>query len=354
MTVLPHVLAGSGFALGGGGIFAVLAMRRRARRTDHAVVAQYEVPRDLPPVVATVLGMGKNNVESAQIVHLAVNGVIRFTEAGGTDLTAELVEPLDSADAVELDQQTQRALFGTGEAGATRTFTEHDERFGERMRALREAGLAEAVSRGLLTRRRSRTALLLSIGALVLSLATMALAIVGLSLSMRGADVALASAIVAVVASVVAIIAFSIRYRVVTPDGALSAAHLEGVSLFIRVAEADRIEMLQSYAGAERLPDGEVDIVRVYEKLLPYAMLAGHADDWGRVLERAYATHEVSPDWAPYTTMNLVTTMRSVTSSVHASAATEPSSSSYSSSGGGSTGGGFSGGGGGGGSVGGW
>ena len=77
----------------------------------------------------------------------------------------------------------------------------------------------------------------------------------------------------------------------VTVAGSALRDHLEGVKLYIEVAEADRIRMLQSPSGAQV---DNADIVRLYERLLPFAVLYGIEREWTQVL-RPYLADEL--DW---------------------------------------------------------
>ena len=70
-----------------------------------------------------------------------------------------------------------------------------------------------------------------------------------------------AFALAGVGAGVSAIVAFS-RHTVLTPAGAERAEYLLGVREFIRVAEADRLRMLQSAAGAERMAASSFSSIR--------------------------------------------------------------------------------------------
>ncbi|MDO9353972.1 MAG: hypothetical protein Q7T55_09765, partial [Solirubrobacteraceae bacterium] len=140
------------------------------------------------------------------------------------------------------------------------------------------------------------------------------------------------------------------KHTVLTTEGARELEYLKGVEEFIRVAEADRLRMLQSYSGAERRTDSGADVIHVYERLLPYAMLFGMEKEWGDVLERVYSAEQHGPSWigdpsSPYVGVYL----SSFTASSHAAATYSSPSAGTSSSSGGSFGGGFSGGGGGGG-----
>ena len=119
--------------------------------------------------------------------------------------------------------------------------------------------------------------------------------------------------------------------------------YMEGLKLYIKMAEADRLKFLQSVEGAETSNEG---IVKLYEKVLPYAALFGLEKSWMKELEKYYELDNVTaPDW--YAAGVTVSTFNSVSSSIRSSTV-----SSSGSSGGG--GGGFSGGGGGGGGGGGW
>ena len=143
-----------------------------------------------------------------------------------------------------------------------------------------------------------------------------------------------------------------------TRQGAEQRDYLLGMRLYLTVAEEERLRMLQSPEGALRINVNDKDaVVKLYERLLPYAVLWGVEDQWVEKLRAVYPSG--SPDWLDGDTFDS-SVFRSFTSSSTSSVrpiVTTTSSgggSSWSSSGGsssssGSSGGGFSGGGGGGG-----
>ena len=147
------------------------------------------------------------------------------------------------------------------------------------------------------------------------------------------------------------LIVFGSIFRVpLTDQGAELRDHLKGLELYIRLAEADRLKMLQSPAGAEREAVSTSDprqVVDIYEKLLPYAVLFSLEKQWAEELGRYYV--ENPPDYYSGTTAFNAAIFASSISSMSTAAATSYSGSSSSSSSGGSGGGGSSGGGGGGG-----
>ncbi|WP_170151995.1 DUF2207 domain-containing protein [Subtercola boreus] len=156
------------------------------------------------------------------------------------------------------------------------------------------------------------------------------------------------------VLSVIVVFAVSFR-RPLTAKGAELRDHIEGLELYIRLAEQDRFAMLQSPEGALKTQVSAPDrgqVVRIYEKLLPYAVLLNLEKEWSQVLGTYYESLGSQPDWyggnvGMFNAALFASSIGSLSSSVSTSLA----SSTASSSSGGSGGGGFSGGGGGGGGT---
>ncbi|OGL37887.1 hypothetical protein A3B63_00300 [Candidatus Saccharibacteria bacterium RIFCSPLOWO2_01_FULL_49_22] len=131
---------------------------------------------------------------------------------------------------------------------------------------------------------------------------------------------------------------------------------LLGLKDYIKLAEADRLKFGQSPEGAEKIKNGSYDPnspkmrVKLFESLLPYAMLFGLEKQWGKQFEGIYSS---SPGWydGHVTAFNAAYIGSSLNSFSSASSQTFTSPSS---SGGGGFSGGGAGGGGGGGGGGGW
>ena len=152
------------------------------------------------------------------------------------------------------------------------------------------------------------------------------------------------------------------KYQKYTEKGIRLINYLEGLELYIKMAEADRLKFLQSVKGADTSREG---IVKLYEKLLPWASLFGAEESWVYELAKYYEVE--MPDDAIGTDLvnGLISSniSRDISRVItYSTRYYEPSSSgsggggssSFSSSSSGSGGGGFSGGGGGGGGGGGW
>lgn len=146
------------------------------------------------------------------------------------------------------------------------------------------------------------------------------------------------------------------RPKLLTDKGAAARDYLLGIREYLTAAEEERMRVLQSPEGAQRIDTTDAQsIVKLNERLLPYAVLWGVEDQWAEKLRADYG--EAAPQWLSSTSFTS-STLRSftdiasvaarpiVTSSSGSSSWSSSGSSSFSS---GSSGGGFSGGGGGGG-----
>lgn len=141
-----------------------------------------------------------------------------------------------------------------------------------------------------------------------------------------------------------------------TDKGLALRRYLLGLKEYITVAEVDRLNMLQSPEGAKKVGSIDTDnasqMIKLYERVLPYAVLFGQEKQWNIQLGCYYESLQSSPDWmagssGAFQAAALSSAISSFTTSASYSSPTSSSS-------GGSSGGGFSGGGGGGGGGGGW
>ncbi|MGK0720668.1 DUF2207 domain-containing protein [Leucobacter sp. W1478] len=352
LDIVPVVSASAALLLGLVSAVLIVLERRKRRTYRGVIVAQYEVPDNLPPLIAgPVSGENKSTI-AAQVVHLAVRGALRIEDgtepAGflGKGRPQPVLRLLDQGRAVDgLDRRTISDLFGSAGAGATFTLPKKDEKFGKKMVALSGEGVTQATKRGYFEQIRSRTATILGAAALALGALAVILTFIGIA---RENWVTITVSLPFGFAAIVLGIVGMVKHRVHTQRGAEAREHLAGVREFIRVAESDRLRLLQGHTTAERRPDGSVDVVVLYERLLPYAILFGLEKEWGKVLEVQYQETGVdSPLWYPALGVYGLTHLDRSISSFSQSFTSAVSYSSSSS--GGTSGGGFSGGGGGGG-----
>ena len=163
--------------------------------------------------------------------------------------------------------------------------------------------------------------------------------------------VLLLSPVLLVLAGMVFYLSFG---KVLTDKGLALRRHLAGLKRYIGVAEVERLQMLQSPEGAEKVKVDAADekqLVKLYERVLPYAVLFGQEKEWSAQLGKYYEQVGEQPDWYSGQGVFNAAVFSAGMSSLSSTAV---SVSSFESSTGGSTGGGFAGGGGGGGGGGGW
>ncbi len=154
-----------------------------------------------------------------------------------------------------------------------------------------------------------------------------------------------AFAIAFVLSVVIAVVFLAIMPRRMTPKGAAAREAVQGLKLYLSVAEKDRI----AFHDAPEKSQG------VFEKFLPYAIALGVEKQWVKVFEGitlAPPTWYSDPTMSAFNAGIFATHMSAFSSASGSSLTSSPSAAPGSSSG--SGGGGFSGGGGGGGGGGSW
>lgn len=336
----------------------VRVTRLRDARGTGIVVAQYEPPDGVGVFLAANITGTTKRAMGAALVDLAVRRKLRILERADEGLFASGntfgVQYADNSGLIPADDAVMRALFATAPDGL-RWLTKKDTELGTQVVALTKAAAAEAVSRGYRRKPRSLPTLIVGVIGVV---SVIVLFVAGVqSDSTAGAAIGVGGAIAMAVLGLGALGVIA-GQRPLTREGALLKEHLDGLREFIRLAEADRLRMLQSVTGAERVSGGAASVdgtrvVKVYELLLPYAILFGQETEWAAELAKFYDT--TPPDWYDGTSIGafqvgaFAASMGSLSSSVSSSySGSATSSSSGGSSGGGSSGGGGGGGGGGG------
>ncbi|MEJ1922259.1 DUF2207 domain-containing protein [Microbacterium sp. KHB019] len=349
--VVPYAVGGGAALLSAGGWLATHLMIRRRRRGTGIVVAQYDVPDAMPPLLASTIIPSTKNPLTAQIIHLAVRGMLRLEDVPeeGQKKRRPRLRRLDAPIPDPLDGRALKALFGNDEAGVVMKLPKNSKSFATRIQGLLTFAARESEKRGLTTNARSTIARVVQVLALLAFAVMLALLIWSLAAGRDSAGpVLFATVACAALLITSSIVTFS-AHTVLTREGALQLEYLEGVREFIRVAEEDRLRMLQSYSGAERRSDGSIDVIHLYERLLPYAILFGQEREWGTVLENAYTGAGQHPGWIDGSGFAIGTRLALISSAARTSSVYSSPSSGSSSGFGGSAGGGFSGGGGGGG-----
>jgi uncharacterized membrane protein YgcG len=337
------------FGLGGSLVAAVVVRRRFLRDAPGrpVIIAEYTPPAGLDALQSAVLLGRSAKAIPAEVLEQAIVGSIRIEEGshklfGGVRLKAVLQDPtLADADG----QMLLPGLFPSGVPGEEFEFGGTDTRFSKTAQAVLAAAAADLKARGFrrvvpggakawpIVAAWVSTALVIVFG--VIAVVAYVNPLVPIALFIGGIFAAFA-------------VTLLVARDPLTAAGAEARDHLLGLKEFIEWAEADRIRMLQSPQGAERVPVDLTDPtvkLKLYEALLPYAVVFGQEKQWAEELAVLYGDRG-NPGWYIGTSGFNAAAFSSGIS--HLSASASSSSSSGGSSGGGSAGGGGGGGGGGG------
>jgi hypothetical protein len=351
-SIVLSVLA-SLAAIGVGAAAVVARMRRgNGARGRGTIIPQYSVPKNLNVMVAAHLVERGRTAVAAQLVSLAVRRNLRIIDHPATDSGADYaLQYLNAEGTDELEAQLLHAIFGAYPLpDDVHELTKSEGSLGTRVNAVSAAAASAVTGSGLRVARASSGS----------RWAVLAFLIGGVAVANQfGTIAAYSLAPWPLVAIVLATIAFVLSLVLVqrkdhlTPLGAETRDYLLGMRDYLTLAEQERFRMLQSPDGAERVDSGDsTQVVDLYEKLLPFAVIWGVEKEWAKELETRAAETEGGPDW--FVSGNAFSAV-ALTSALHATSgavtytASSGSSSSFSSGFGGSGGGGFAGGGGGGG-----
>ncbi|GAA2225177.1 hypothetical protein GCM10009851_06060 [Herbiconiux moechotypicola] len=345
-------------------VVAVLALLYRLSALRDAkgrpvVVAEYTPPPGADLLIASAVMKRTTRAAASSFVDFAVRHkvqIVEQNEGGGLFskapsfwlrlLTAQGLNPHE--------RSLAEALFGQSlEPGAWRELAKKDTALSKSIYKVVQATKKRSISEGYFSTG------VRAVGSLLLA-AVFVLGVVGVIAGVASADAGVGSGLpilllVVQVAMVPFVLAVAFR-QPLTAKGAELRDYILGIKLYIEWAEEDRFKALQSPEGALRTGVDAPDwgqVVKLYEKLLPYAVLLDLESQWAKVLGTYYESLGGQPDWyGGSTTFNSALFAASMSSLSSASASAFSGSSTSSSSGfsggGGSSGGGGGGGGGGG------
>lgn len=349
---------------------AIMLKRWRAFGNDPqgrgVVVPEYEPPKGLNVISSDFILTESVQSQSltAGIIELAVNGYLSISEIlekrkflpDSKDYQLEIKRDIDTAD-TEL-RIIARAMFAIPEVGAKIKISEIKKSTTRRQamynshRKLNRNLSSKLFNKGYFVRNPNmvkRSYWLWSLIPLCTSVGLFFL-VVNLSWLVAGG----LSIGLLIAALIMIFLAFIMPAR--SELGVTTHDKLLGLKEYIKMAEADRLKFTQSPEGAEKIKAGSYDPtesnsrIKLFESLLPYAMMFGLEKQWGEQFEGIYSN---PPDWYSGNFNNFNTGYLASSLSGFSSAGAVSFSAPSSSSSGGFSGGG-AGGGGGGGGGGGW
>lgn len=343
-TLLATIAQGIGLVAAAVSVVWAFVIRRK--HLSDAPGRPVIIPEYLPPqggnlFASSILRHQQARIPLAGLLELAVSRKIQLTEVPGFGRRWALIRR--DHDLTPGDVEFLTVLFGSVPAvGESTALPKNSPLVAKRLDAFVAEQKKRMVNGGLTL----SVPFVVRLGPLLVAALAGALAVAGF-VFVGEEDVG--GLVWAVGAATLALVSLSVFLVSKTPLGSTGAHlrdELKGLRVYIRLAEKDRLHYLQSPQGAVRervSPDDSRQVLKLYERLLPWAVVLGEEKRWVKELDRLY--RDQSPDWMTGTGRGLMASLASFSSATQSSFR---SSSSGGTSGGGSAGGGGGGGGGGG------
>ena len=357
--VFRAIIAGSSMLLSVAG--AVLAVRLKLRSRDFPgrgiVVRQYLVPKDTSVMLAGMVDKRPKIVQkafTAQIMELAVQKKIKIIDTGERSIPVfgKKIYELEIVDTTDISTEGQELLvllFGPNYAAGQRyNISKTSASIGVKMRSFQKSLKERVIQLGYRTKTTGKWLPgVMIVGGVILAIATLVLLeeAGGVDFSTDWRPYALA---VAIPSFLTGIVILASNLDPLTQKGRELFDYLRGMKEYISLAETERLRFAQSPDGAQRTKintDDTGEVIKLYEKLLPYAVLLGEEKQWFKQLGTYYEQRNETPYWCAGSGAFNSSSFTSAMSGI-SSAATSSSSSGFSSSGGSGGGGGGGGGGG--------
>jgi uncharacterized membrane protein YgcG len=354
-------------------LFAFIFMFRRWRKFGDdpkgrgVIIPEYEPPKGFDTLSSDFLLHQKlrNKAFSAMLIEQAVNGNIAIIEIpkkgifGKTDYELQIKNNPNSPVLSPETVNGLKAIFG-GEVVADKKIKLSDikkstvlrQQMYESMKRLEKALSAKLTAKGYF--KKDPKSIRNTYIGLAAALVFFAFASVFIAGSLNSWVIGSVTGGLIFAAIIVFIFSFIMPAR--TDTGVAAHDALLGLKDYIKLAETERLKFLQSPKGAEKLPVADEfnpktaeAKVKLFEKLLPYAMLFGLEKDWAKQFNDIYTTPPswYQGNWSAFNAGYLAGSLSDFSAASGVSFASPSSSSGSGFSGGGSGGGGGGGGGGG-------
>ncbi|NTW62078.1 DUF2207 domain-containing protein [Candidatus Saccharibacteria bacterium] len=350
--VMPYVLAVAAILM----FVAVIYIKLKYGKNHPGrgtIVAEYLPPKNTSLLLAAEISGRVAFSSTAQILDLAVRHKIRIIESERqvfiigkqVEYTLELL----NTDGLNEDEMSFiNILFDGGKLGDKYVMSKTDVSIGTSISKLNKLIKDKVGDLGFRQIKKKQQRIQI---ALMLASALF-MVIAGYAFGSRFGDIAIP--IVFVSLWLIGFISMStnlLRLRPLTQSGRELYDYLKGLEMYIELAEVDRIRILQSPAGANKVSvdiNNKSKIIVLYERILPYAVLFGKEKEWLRQMSLYYEGANLTPSWYVGSGAFSSSSFASSVGSFSTYSNSSSSSSSSGAGGGGSSGGGGGGGGGGG------
>jgi hypothetical protein len=274
------------------------ADRSRRTRASDIIIPQYAPPHGFNVMVAAYIAGRPERAFAAQMVDLAVRGNVRLLDHPTDAAEPFAVELLHRNGLDTVETKLLGAMFGSDpEAGRRIPLGSSNTTLGTKLTDVYRSVDKKLKGDGLQNTPRPTalwsTLFFLSVVVVILG------GLVAFSrLSGDGAFEATAASTVVAFFAARATYARRSTVAPLSDRGRAINDHLLGMRDYMQLAEADRIQMLQSPEGAERVDvDDQAQLVKLYERLLPYAVIFGIEREWSEELTVKAAAANLPVTW---------------------------------------------------------
>ena len=262
------------------------------------IIPQYQPPKEPDLAVSALVSRNTAHLHQASVIELAIQKLIEIEQVAESK-QGNFILRRTSLQATNPNQLGLLTALGLSSAG-------DQVNLSSEMDATDQAALSKRLSelKGQITRQVNSGGYFkkraLGIPALVFS--GVLAALISLTVFAIGIDSESASllTVIPLLLGTPYIVAYWIilSKRVLTAKGAEVDDYLKGMRVYIELAEKDRLDFLQSPKGALLKPS-EVkgrSVVKLYEEILPWAILLGLHKQWNGVLNNLYEK-DGAPVW---------------------------------------------------------
>jgi uncharacterized membrane protein YgcG len=299
------------------GIMAVIYYRKvyvRKKRNQAFTVPQYLPPKGISVAgAAYIYSKAGGSGMAAQLIDLAVKGKVRILESEGGRVFKKKqysVELLNTDGLLSDEKQLLDVLIGSHVGVPTISLSKlsTDRQVGLAALAKDKYAYKSLAAGGFVNQKEAK---FLSVVMITLGSMWLMTAIIAFIALMIVVDYAVGMEMFMPVPCIVALVVtaagtFKANSKMLsqwqmcanlTDEGYQMRNYLRGLEEYIKLAETDRIKFLQGPETAEKINvDDKTAMVKLYEKLLPYAMIFKQEKQWAKALELYYDdTHQ--PNW---------------------------------------------------------
>ena len=262
------------------------------------IVPQYQPPSEPDLVIAAIVARKQAHLNQASVIELAIKKLIEIEEVADSKKSAFILrrtsEQTTNSNHLALLDTLGIAAPGSEVNLSASMAAQEQAILSKNLLKLKSTFVKQANSSGYFRKRALGIPALVFVGVMATFVALFFFAAIVDSESVSSFVVIPLLFTVPYVISYWAILA----KKALTTKGSVVEDHVKGMAVYIKLAEQDRLAFLQSPKGASLKPS-EVEgktVLKLYEEILPWAILLGLHKQWNGVLNNLYEK-DGTPAW---------------------------------------------------------